>query len=83
LRGEAACPVKSALAGCPYGSYAVLGALAQAAVLHGVGCLLLGDDFPSVELNQHGAVGLDLFDRDGEAEVVEEEELQFQVIELR
>lgn len=37
--------------------------------------LLLGDNLPRVEFHQHGAVGLELFDRDGESKVVEQQEL--------
>ena len=46
------------------------------------GSLLLGDDLAGVELNQHCAVGLDFLHGDGEAEVVEEEELQFQMVQF-
>ena len=44
--------------------------------------LLLTDDLAGVVFHQHGAVGLQLFYGDGEAEVVQKEELEFQVIEL-
>lgn len=42
----------------------------------------LGDYFPGVEFDEHGAVGFEFFDGDGEAEVVEEEELEFEVVEF-
>ena len=44
--------------------------------------LSLRDDFSGVELDEHGAVCFELFDGDGEPEVVEEEELEFEVVEL-
>jgi hypothetical protein len=44
--------------------------------------LSLRNDFSSVELDEHGAVGFELFDGNGKPEVVEEEELEFEVIEL-
>jgi hypothetical protein len=37
--------------------------------------LLLRDDFARIELYEHCAVGFEFFDGDGEAEVVQEEEL--------
>lgn len=63
---------------------AVGGALAQRALLHrnSLLCLLLRNHFAGVELNQHGAVGFDFFDRHRKAEVVQEEELQLKVVEL-
>ena len=42
--------------------------------------LLLGDDFAGIELDKHGAVGIEFFDGDGKAEIVEEEELEFKVV---
>lgn len=35
-----------------------------------------------VELNQHRGVSLQVFDGDGKTEVVEDEELYFEVVEL-
>lgn len=37
----------------------------------------LGNNLPRVEFDEHGGVGFEIFDRDGQAEVVEEEELEF------
>jgi hypothetical protein len=45
-------------------------------------CSLLCDDFTRVKLDQHRSVGFDLLDGDGEAEVVEEEELEFEVVKF-
>jgi hypothetical protein len=45
-------------------------------------CSLLRDDFTGVELNQHGSVGFDLLDGDRQPEVVQEQELEFKVIQL-
>lgn len=75
--------VGSSSAGCTYCGDAVLRALAQAAVLHSFGCLLLSDDLSGVELDKHGAVGFDLLNRNREAKIVQEQELQFQVVKLR
>ncbi len=44
--------------------------------------LLLVDDLAGVEFDKHGAVGVKLLDGDSEAEVVEEEELEFEVVQL-
>ena len=44
--------------------------------------LLLGDDFAGVKLNEHGAVRVELFDGYGEAEVVEEEKLELEMVEF-
>lgn len=44
--------------------------------------LLLADDLAGVVFYQHGAVCFQLFYRDGETEVVQEEELELQVVEL-
>ena len=45
-------------------------------------CLLLSHDLSCVELDEHGAVCFELFDRNGEAKVVQYEELQFKMIEF-
>lgn len=45
--------------------------------------LLLGNNLSRVELDEHGAVGFDFFDWYGKAEVVQEEELELEVVELR
>lgn len=45
-------------------------------------CLLLSDDLASVELDEHGAVSFDLFNGHGKAEVVQKQELKFEVVEL-
>ena len=61
------------------------GALAQRSLLHGA-CLLgllLRDDLASVELDEHCAVSLYLFNGYREAEVVQEQELKLEVVELR
>ena len=42
----------------------------------------LRNNFSRIELNQHSAIGLKFFDRDRKAEVVEKEELKFEMIEL-
>jgi hypothetical protein len=42
----------------------------------------LRDDFSGVELDEHGAVGFELFHGNGEPEIVEKEELEFEVVEL-
>jgi hypothetical protein len=44
--------------------------------------LSLRDDFSGVELDEHGAVGFELFHGNGEPEIVEKEELEFEVVEL-
>ena len=46
------------------------------------GLLLLGENLARVEVHQHRAVRLEFLDGDGEAEIIEEEELQLQMIEL-
>ena len=50
--------------------------------MHGLRGLLLGDDLASVEFDEHRAVSFDLFDRHTKPEVVQKQELQFQVVEL-
>ena len=50
--------------------------------MHGFRGLLLGDDFARVEFDEHRAVSLDLFDRHTKPEVVQKQELQFQVVKL-
>lgn len=68
----------------PHSSRTLRRTLAQTPLLHRTGLLglLLSDDFSRVEFHEHGAVGLDFLDGNGEAEVVEEEELQFEVVEF-
>ena len=44
--------------------------------------LLLGNDFARVKLNKHGAVGVEFLNGHGEAEVVEQEELELEVVEF-
>lgn len=43
----------------------------------------LRNDLTSIKGHEHGCIGFQLLDRDGEAKVIEEQELQFQVVELR
>ena len=50
--------------------------------MHGFRGLLLGDDLASVEFDEHRAVSFDLFHRHTKPEVVQKQELQFQVVEL-
>jgi hypothetical protein len=50
--------------------------------LHGFRGLLLGDNLASVEFDEHRAVCFDFFDRYRKSEVVEKQELQFQVVEF-
>ena len=50
--------------------------------MHGFRGLLLGDDLAGVEFDEHRAVSFDLFDRHTKPEVVQKQELQFQVVEL-
>lgn len=42
----------------------------------------MAEYFRRVKLDEHGPVGLKLFDGYAEAEIVEEEELEFEVVEL-
>lgn len=80
----------------PHGSCTIRGALAHRPSLH-VGILrllllrllqsgraspLLRDDLARVELHQHGPVSLDLLDGDRQAEIVQQEELQLEVVQL-
>lgn len=44
--------------------------------------LLLHQDLVGVEFHQHGAVSLELLNRDGESEIVQKEELQLEMVEL-
>ena len=44
--------------------------------------LLLSYNFASIELDQHGAICLEFLYRNGETEVVEDEELKLEVVEL-
>ena len=41
------------------------------------------DDLARVKLDEHGGVCLEVLDGDGETEVVEEEELEFEMVQLR
>ena len=50
--------------------------------MHGFRGLLLGDDLASIKFDEHRAVSFDLFDRHTEPEVVQKQELQFQVVEF-
>ena len=50
--------------------------------MHGFRGLLLGDDLASVKFDEHRAVRFDFFDRYTKPEVVQKQELQFQVIKL-
>lgn len=43
---------------------------------------LLREDFAGVELDKHGRVALQFFDGNGEAEVVEDEKLQLEMIQF-
>lgn len=43
---------------------------------------LLSHDLAGIELDKHGAIRLELFHRNREAEVIQMEELQFQMIQL-
>lgn len=40
------------------------------------------DHLPRIKLNKHGRVGLEVLHWDGEAEIVEEEKLKFEVVQL-
>jgi hypothetical protein len=42
----------------------------------------LGNNFPSVELNKHGSISLEVLDRDCESEVVQKKELKLEMVEL-
>lgn len=42
----------------------------------------LREYFSGVEFHQHGAVSLELFDGDGEAEIVEKKKLEFEMVEF-
>lgn len=46
------------------------------------GSLLLSDDFSCVEFDQHRAVCFQLFHRYTQSEVVEQEELQFEIVQF-
>lgn len=67
---------------CTYSRDTVLGALAKGPSLHGLCGFLLGNDLARVELDKHRTVGFNFLDRHGKSEIVEEEELQFQVVEF-
>jgi hypothetical protein len=42
----------------------------------------LRDDLAGIELDKHGRVHLQVFHGDGETEIVEDEELKFEVVEF-
>lgn len=42
----------------------------------------LRNNFSRVKFDEHGGVGLEVLDWDGQAEIVEEEELEFEVVEF-
>ena len=42
----------------------------------------LGDNFPRVELHQHRGVCLEIFDGNSEAEIIEKEELELEVVQF-
>lgn len=44
--------------------------------------LLLGHNLPRVEFDQHRPIRLQLLHRDGEAEIVQQQELELEVVEL-
>ena len=44
--------------------------------------LLLGKQFSCVELDKHGAVSFEFLHWHGESEVIEKEELKFEIVEL-
>ena len=50
--------------------------------MHGFRGLLLGDDFASIEFDKHRTVRFDLFDGYGKSEIIQEQKLQFQVVEF-
>lgn len=43
---------------------------------------LLRDNFPCIKLNQHGGIGLQVFHRNSQAKVVEQQELKFEVVQF-
>ncbi len=42
-----------------------------------------GDNFSRVELDQHVGIGFQVFHRNGESEVIEYKELQFEMVQFR
>ncbi len=42
----------------------------------------MGDDISCVELDKHGGIRFEVFDRDSKPEVVEDEELELEMIQL-
>jgi hypothetical protein len=42
----------------------------------------LGHDLPGVELDKHRAISFELFNRNAETEVVQDEELQLEVVKF-
>ena len=44
--------------------------------------LLLGHNLAGIELNEHGAICFELLHRNGETEVVEDQELKLKMVEL-
>lgn len=78
-----ACP----LLGCSTDSdSAILGALAQRPSLHSLGLILgsflLRDNLAGIKFDEHSSIRLDFLHGYGEAEVVQEEKLQLQMVEL-
>lgn len=67
---------------CAHGTDTILGALGERSRLHGFRGLLLGDDFASIEFDKHRTVRFDLFDGYGKSEIIQEQKLQFQVVEF-
>jgi len=47
-----------------------------------MGCLLLCNQFSSIEFHQHSTIGFEFFHWYGKSKVVKDEELEFEVIEL-
>ena len=66
----------------PNSRSAIRRALAQRSDLHSLSLcsFLLRDDFSCVKFDEHRAVCLYLLDWDGEAKVVEEQELEFEMV---
>lgn len=47
-----------------------------------MGCLLLCNQFSSVKFHQHGAIRLEFFHGYRKSEIIENEELKFEVVEF-
>ena len=54
-----------------------------APLIQPTGLRVLGYHFSCVEFDEHGSVGVEVLDRDEELKVVEEQELQFQMVQFR